>query len=397
MQVARQARSRNMFHSFLAELARTSVLRFSLMLGQRWTRRGFLRSLAAGSALAAKTKGEVFPPERVRYADPSTEFPVVRLTSPDHTSLLPAPCQRGISRKRSFLIFSNDRTGSLQLMQMFLNTGEARRLTEAVELDPSSPALSPDDRGVFFFDGPMLRYLAFSGLREREVYRVPEGWKRTRGFSVSGDGSRAVLVEEKAGQWRLRSVPLGTKEGQVQTVFEVPAPLGDPLPRPRHQEILYRDRDGALILASGDGRVRQRLPLDPGRAGDPCWAADGESLLYLSPPAGPGRLSAIREWVEAAGKERLVAETSQYAAFAPNANGSVFVGASGSKASPYVLLLLRIARRELALCEHRASDPALTSPVFSPDSQRVFFQSDRHGKSAIYAVAVERLVERIEE
>jgi oligogalacturonide lyase len=368
------------------------VVRFSLMQGQRRTRRGFLSSLAA-SALAAKTKGDVVPSERIRYADPATEFPVVRLTSPDHSSFLPAPCQRAISRKRSFLIFSNDRTGSTQLMQMFLNTGEALRLTEAANLDPSSPTLSPDDKGVFFFDGPVLCYLTLAGLRGREVYRVPEGWKRTRGFSISRDGSQAFLVEEKDSRWRLRTVPLAAKEGQPATVFEAPAPLGDPLPRPRHQEILYREGDDSLVLASGDGRVRRRLPLEPGRVGDAFWAADGESLLYLSLPAGPGRLSTIREWVEAAGKERQVAQTSQFASFAPNVDGSVFVGASASKASPYILLLLRITRRELALCEHRASDAALTSPVFSPDSQRVFFQSDRHGKSAIYLMAVDRLVE----
>lgn len=362
------------------------------MQGQRWTRRGFLSSLAV-SGLAAKIKGEVYPSERVRYLDPSTEFPVVRLTSPDHSSFLPAPCQRAISRKRAFLIFSSDRTGSPQLMQMFLNTGEALRLTEAADLDASSPALSADDKGVFFFDGPVLRHLTFTGQRGREVYRVPEGWKRARGFSISPEGAQAFLVEEKDGRWRLRKVPLGAGEGQPATVFEAPAPLGDPLPRPRHQEILFREGDGSLVLAGGDGGLRQRLPLEPGPVDHAFWATDGESLLYLRLPTGPDRLSTIREWVEAAGKERLVAQTSQYAAFAPNANGSVFVGASANKGSPYVLLLLRITRRELALCEHRASDAAMTSPLFSPDSQRVFFQSDRHGKSAIYMVAVERLVE----
>ena len=39
----------------------------------------------------------------------------------------------------------------------------------------------------------------------------------------------------------------------------------------------------------------------------------------------------------------------------------------------------------------------ICSPLFAPDAQRIYFQSDRHGKSAIYALHVERLVERIEE
>jgi oligogalacturonide lyase len=70
----------------------------------------------------------------------------------------------------------------------------------------------------------------------------------------------------------------------------------------------------------------------------------------------------------------------------------VFVGASGSKASPYVLLLVRTVKRELTLAEHRASDPALVNPQFSPNSQQVFFASDLHGKPAIYRMDVDRLV-----
>jgi oligogalacturonide lyase len=34
------------------------------------------------------------------------------------------------------------------------------------------------------------------------------------------------------------------------------------------------------------------------------------------------------------------------------------------------------------------------APIFSPSSQRVFFQSDRHGKPAIYSMSVEKLVEQ---
>jgi len=59
-------------------------------------------------------------------------------------------------------------------------------------------------------------------------------------------------------------------------------------------------------------------------------------------------------------------------------------------------LLVRSVKRELTLCEHRASNPAETNPVFSPNSQRIFFQSDRDGKMAIYAMAVDRLVSETE-
>jgi oligogalacturonide lyase len=35
----------------------------------------------------------------------------------------------------------------------------------------------------------------------------------------------------------------------------------------------------------------------------------------------------------------------------------------------------------------------MVSPVFSPNSPRVFFMSDQHGKPAIYTMAVDKLVE----
>jgi oligogalacturonide lyase len=38
----------------------------------------------------------------------------------------------------------------------------------------------------------------------------------------------------------------------------------------------------------------------------------------------------------------------------------------------------------------------MVSPIFSPNSQRVFFQSDRDGKMAIYAIVVDRLVAETE-
>ena len=43
----------------------------------------------------------MFASETVRYIDPATEFPVLRLTDPSHTSLLPYYYGRAISRRSS--------------------------------------------------------------------------------------------------------------------------------------------------------------------------------------------------------------------------------------------------------------------------------------------------------
>jgi oligogalacturonide lyase len=117
-------------------------------------------------------------------------------------------------------------------------------------------------------------------------------------------------------------------------------------------------------------------------------------VLYLNYPEVQTQLRAIRELTPDTNTDKLVARTSQFAAFGCNRDTSVFVGSSANAASPTVLILLRIARRELTLCEHKASQPESTSPMFSPDSQRIYFQSDRDGKPAIYCVHVDKLVEK---
>ena len=72
----------------------------------------------------------------------------------------------------------------------------------------------------------------------------------------------------------------------------------------------------------------------------------------------------------------------------------MFVGASRNAASPDRAAPAAHHAAELTLCEHKASQPETQRPMFSPDAQRIYFQSDRDGKPAIYCVHVESLVEK---
>jgi oligogalacturonide lyase len=229
--------------------------------------------------------------------------------------------------------------------------------------------------------------------RAREVHRIEEGFELGRGFSVSEDGLYGLLVEEKPGTSRLRLITL--RSGGVQTVVESPEPISDPLPRPRRAGVLYH-RGNELWLVNFDGGQNRRLRIAAGGLGPAVWSVDGRTLLYLNFPADTKQLNNLRESTPDTNEDRLIAATSQFISFGGNADSSVLVGASGSKASPYVLLLVRAAKRELTLCEHKASDPRLVSPIFSPNSQRIFFQSDKDGKLAIYSMIVDKLVEATE-
>jgi oligogalacturonide lyase len=185
-------------------------------------------------------------------------------------------------------------------------------------------------------------------------------------------------------------------DGSATTLAEADEPIIDPVPRPRRAAALYR-RAGALWLANFDAKQNYRLRTAEGQCGGANWSPDGRGVLYLNIPSDSHKLRNIREFTPDTNEDKAVADTTQFAAFERNSDASVFVGASGSKASPYVLLLARAVKREFTLCEHRASDPAMVSPVFSPNSQQVFFTSDRDGHPAIYSMQVEKLVEKTEE
>jgi oligogalacturonide lyase len=168
--------------------------------------------------------------------------------------------------------------------------------------------------------------------------------------------------------------------------------MSDPSPRPRRASVLYR-RAGGVWLVNVDGNQNYRLRAAGGQITGCTWNPDGRTVLYLNVPPDAHKLRNIREFTPDTNEDKAISDTTQYACFERNADGSVFVGASASKASPYVLLLVRAVGRELTLCEHRASDPSKVSPIFSPNSQNVFFNSDQHGKPTIYRIAVDKLVE----
>ncbi|HUO28862.1 MAG TPA: oligogalacturonate lyase family protein [Bryobacteraceae bacterium] len=358
----------------------------------RWTRRAFLVSGLAPLAFAEQ-KGLMIPSAWHRYTDPSTEFEVLRLTDPAHSSWLPPYYNRAVARRNGFLIYASDQNGTMQACRMDLRNGESHELTEAQSLDPASVAMLADEHSFCYWDGGTLHHASMSRTHARQVYQVAEGWERCAGTSVADDGT-ALIGESRKGASRLQVI--GLQKGGARTVVEAPFVLSHPQPRPKRAQILYRQADEALWLVDSDGTQNRKLPLTAGRIGPARWSPDGHTVLYLNLPNDPKELHSIRECTPDQNTDKLVARTSQYAHFGCNANTSVFVGASQNRAAPYILIMLRLTRRELALCEHHASDPAMVAPIFSQDSQHIFFESDRDGKPAIYRIHVEKLVEETE-
>jgi oligogalacturonide lyase len=345
------------------------------------TRRGVLALLPAGlfAQTAPKTKPLPRAGEFVAFSDPTTEARVVRLTNPASASWLPAPANRFVSRDRRFLIFSSDRSGLTAPFQLDLHTGLAHQVAETGGLAPLSLCLDDRERSLYLVDGGMLVEISLSNGKRRAIAEDVEAF-------AAGGGSEFVIIRSG----RLILLSTGRVLADQVSAFCVLRPgtsgcLFSREPSPEEKE---------FWLVPFDSSGSKPVLLAKGRVSDPFWSPGGSSLLFLRDVPGPnGFVSEIHEVLIATLAEQSVAPTSQFAAFAPNSNASVFVGASRSKAQPTVILLLRSVKRELTLCEHRSSHPALVSPVFSPDSRRVYFESDHEGKPALYSVNVEVLVE----
>ena len=356
------------------------------------TRRVFIALAPAAAAAQESRKGQTLPPERLRYLDRSTEFPVTRLTSPEHETWMPASPGGGISRRSNAVLAASSRPGRPELLWVSLAAGESRILSSAEALDPHVLALTSDDRWVAYLDGVRLVALQRDNLREQVLARFGTDGTPPAGVAASADRLTFYFLESAGNGAKIKSVRLGP--GPVQTVAEAEAPVAELAPNPRRALIAWRTQAGVIWAGGLDGSKPRSLECPEGRVLQFHWAHDGQSILYLLEPADTSKLIEIREQQVDSRADVLVAKTSQFACFAPNSNGSAFVGASRSKASPHILLLLRATKREFTLCEHGDPDPAASRPVFTPDSQSVVFSSPMHGKRAIYVAAVERLIEK---
>jgi oligogalacturonide lyase len=340
---------------------------------------------AAALEIGKKTRPLPGVGEFVRFVDPTTENIVVRLTSLTGNSYVPPPPNRFVSTKERVLVFSSDRSGKLLPYHVDLHTGLARLITEAKKLDPDSLTLLDKRLAVHFRDGDSLVEAEFGSKKVRTLMTGIEAFcpdATGSGFYVIREGK----LEQVTGN---ESVPLADNAS------------GPCLARPHGKGCLYQRRTSAisreLWYAPAPESGSQPVQVASGPVSEPFWSSSGESVLFLRDvPKGEVVLSEIHEVYIDKPAEICVAPTSQFAAFSPNEDGSVFVGASRSKAQPDVILMLREPHREMTLCEHRATHPANVRPAFSPDSRRVYFQSDHQGKSAIYSVNVELLVEPTE-
>jgi oligogalacturonide lyase len=318
--------------------------------------------------------------------DPGTEAEIRRLTEPGLSACsLPRAHQILFTRGRQHLLYVSDRGGSWQAWALDPGSGKSRRLTSARALDIDSVTLSEDGKSIAYLDGNAL----FSGSTGGGAKKLHEfATKPGPGLAFAGP---SILVPEGR---KLISVP--RRSGGATVAAESDHEIEDPIAQPGGQLAGFRSGGGLWVTPFAGGAAK-RLPVPAGgRVIQARWAGSGGALLYLHAAETPGVAVTIQEVSPSEGASVLVANTSQYVCFTSNHDSSVLFGASSSKAGPVICLILRRTGREMVLCEHAAREPARLRIAVSPDSQRLVFHSDREGKSAIYLIDLQKLVEKSE-
>jgi len=331
-------------------------------------------------------------PEWRKYLDPATEFEVLLLTDPQFESRFPSPPAMAVDRRSRLLLYASNRTGQWQPWVMDLTTGLSRQLGSHASFARETLTLSATGREAMFADGERILAMTVANLRQRTLATLAPGGECASPLAPSVDGTSLFYSEKRGNTWRIQRLDLA--RGGLSEVASAGEPMLLPAPNPRRAMVLWLTAGGEVEVAAFDGTLRRKLESPGGRVLEAHWSPDGQSVVYLHESGDEKPRSTIREQRLDSREDRLVAPTSQFGRFSRNANGTVFVGASRSLASPLILVLLRINRREFSLCEHRAADVSLVTPIFTPDSQKILFLSDRLGKPAIFLMNVEKLIEK---
>ncbi len=360
-------------------------------------------------------------------ADELTERLVYRLTPPDSLHHLPHYHHRFLSKRNSFALVASERTGFGQIFRLDLPEADMLQLTEGPNIHSYSPTLDHKEKNFYFLQGNELKRASVKKGRERLIYRTQSGWRMTGHLAISDRSRLAAVVEMRDEDWvegfdeqyakkprcRIQLVDLRTGTGRL--LVGENTWLAHPQFRPRSNEVLYCHEgpwdkvDARLWLmrlgAEGPKNLRPREGNE--RLGHEYWSGFGHEVCYVFYPDDTGRGATVRCVNVNTGKERVVSRCTRFGWLSANDDNSVIVGASSSLAGPNIYLLFSRLQREFTVCEHASSgkaypiagtehsDPwaSAPEPVFSSDSQWIYFVSDREGLPAIYRTAVPDLVE----
>ena len=149
-------------------------------------------SVARAAVTAGRGRIQRIDSEVKEYKDPDTGARVMQLTGDgsDNVHLyFTSECFNGGAER---VVFGSNRSGRFQFYLLEIRSRKLVQLTDGENLEPQQACLSPTGR-LFYFDGSLLRTLQLDTLDDRELYRVPEGW-RSHLATCTADGAYVAFT-----------------------------------------------------------------------------------------------------------------------------------------------------------------------------------------------------------
>ncbi len=305
------------------------------------------------------------------------------LPSAEPRQLTSSPGAKGdpaLSPDDSFVAYQSDETGNPEIWLMDLKSRVPLRLTNDPGSD-TSPAWLPDSSGLLFASdrSGSLSIYKIPRLGGEPILLLPDAMNP----SISPDGAKVAFARpDAAGQFRIGVAPLGDP-GRATILTGRNDGLWDhlhPAWSPDGTTICYEDFRDLWVVPAAGGKP-SRLTNDHAWNLEPAWSPDGRAIYFSSYREGTHALWRIPA---SGGKPGRITS-----GMGPEGHPSVTRSGSRLAYTTYVseftltILDLHSGRRTRLPSLLRANGPA-----FSPDDAKLYFLSDRLGRSDLWVQAL---------
>ena len=158
--------------AFGGAVVATSHLGLSVVAGQQPAKTGNSGQAAGGRGKVQQIRGEI-----KEFKDPKTGAKVRQLTGDGSENVHPYFTSWAfVGDNADNAIFVSNRSGAFQWYLLEVPAARLVQLTAGESVSPNMACVARDGR-VFYFDGRVLRSLKVDTLEDRELYRVPAGFK----------------------------------------------------------------------------------------------------------------------------------------------------------------------------------------------------------------------------
>jgi oligogalacturonide lyase len=430
---ARHRVGRRLFLGRLAALGGGAALAgstLSLVIASEPPARGPQAPGKGGPPNAGRGKTQQIRGEIKEYKDPKTGARVRRLTGDGSSNVHPYFTSWGfVGDNADNAIFISNRSGRFQWYLLEIPSARLVQLTDGENLSPNMACVARDGR-VFYFDGPALRSVKVDTLEDRELYRVPQGYKpalptcTADGRYVAFAYCQETALSTETGKIystmheRFYQHPhsvvmrIDTSNGQAMAAWGEPEWISHVLIHPREPNLILFCHEGGStcvsqrmwIVDTNDQQMRRAEPLYPQRPGESCvhefFTQQGDVGFQYSLDRGERREEYnafirpdgtwIRQYLYPGRRPGHIQANSDNSLVVGD---GAYLGPDDKEGGKYIGLMTHANGRVQVrrLCWHGTSGLTQAShghPSFSPDDKWVVFNSDVEKSDNVYMAEV---------